>query len=155
MTIPLQGMQGNEHYLSETILYSAAVATIATRQLHTGQATSLWSSSTGFTGTIRVLRVGRCLTILLIWNLHFESLHLQLIFPKGKCLCIWLLMNEEKYVSLVIKKAKPLSTTLAVNVSPAPLPPCYRPSKPAHQHAVPCPRRYNCNSRTRWGLETL
>lgn len=95
-----------------------------------------------------MLRFGKYVVVLLIWNLRFESLHLQLIFPKGKCLCIWLLMNVEKIRILSYKKAKQVSTTVPANADPAPLPSC-------HQHALPCLRQYNCNSRTRWDLETL
>lgn len=29
-----------------------------------------------------MLRFGKYVIVLFIWNLHFESLHLQLIFPK-------------------------------------------------------------------------
>lgn len=94
-----------------------------------------------------MLSFGKHVIILLLWNLHFESLHLQLIFPKGKCFCIWLLTNVEKICVLSYKK-KQVSTRVTANVDPAPLPPC-------HHHALPCLRQYNCNSRTRRDLETL
>lgn len=100
------------------------------RQLHTGQATSLWWSSTGLTGTMCVLRVGRCLIVLLIWNLHFESLHLQLILLKGKCLCIWLSINEEKYTS-VVRKATPLTLNASCKCVPC-LPATDHPNLPAN-----------------------
>lgn len=51
-----------------------------------------------------MLSFGKHVIILLLWNLHFESLHLQLIFPKGKCFCIWLLTNVEKICVLSYKK---------------------------------------------------
>lgn len=82
---------------------------------------SLWSSSTGFTGIICTLRIGKYVILLLIWNLHFESLHLQLTSPKGKCLCTWLLTNVEKICTLGYKKSKTSLHTLAANADPAPL----------------------------------
>lgn len=68
-----------------------------------------------------MLRIGKYIILLLIWNLHFESLHLQLIFPKEKCLCIWLLMNVEKIRVLGYKKSKTSLHTPAANADPAPL----------------------------------
>lgn len=53
-----------------------------------------------------MLRFRKYIIVLLILNLHFESLHLQLIFPKRKGFCIWFLMNVEKICVLSNKKSK-------------------------------------------------
>lgn len=53
-----------------------------------------------------MLTFGKYVIALLIWNLHFESLHHQRTFPKGKCFCICFLMNVEKICVLSYKKSK-------------------------------------------------
>lgn len=68
------------------------------------------------------------------------TVYLSLILPKEKCLCIWLLMNEEKYISSVTTKANPLHAVLILfspeSVSPVLLPACYWPPKTDTRQAI-------------------
>lgn len=77
--------------------------------------------------------------------------YLSLILPKEKCLCIWLLMNEEKYISSVTTKANPLRAVLIL-ISAACCPSCCQPATD-HQKLTCVKLKFmwgcNWNSRTR------